>query len=307
MITKNLKIYTFISIVFSIIIFYFYFQTNKKLASKNESINCLEVIYQYYNISTDLKIYRGLEQLDYSKTSEKKLSFLSNSIREELKKINNTSIQKKLEKLLSRKTTNKEKNFTEFTSVISDIDYEISKEAEKGKLFNNNKYVINILVYDIPKLSEYIGRLRGKGASLLSSHKLLLKDKDDLKSYLLEFNQRLKDLKLKSEKLDNKKDFLLLHKKIENEIKVFSISIEWVLKKDFRNVNSYFIKGTKVIYALNEYNDYLYKTIKTKLESDIKKEQDKIKNLLLFFALIILLLSFYSLFLNIKYKWLEKE
>ena len=292
------KTHLAIILLFFIIISYFYVITNNNLQKKYMHIDALNTIYKYYNISTNLKIYRGLNQLIYSLNTNKKIKFLSASIEYNLIDIKNTEISNNIKNVLLNKTIKKEEQFLLISKIISQIDYEIFNIAKKDKLFIRDKYIINTLVYDIPDLSEYIGRLRGKGASILYKNELSEKDTLEIKSYLLEFNIKMKNLEQISSKINDNKSFLELFKSIKIQYKKFNSSIKFLLKNEFSDIHDYFNKGTNVIYSINEYNDLLYSLIKIKLKEEIITEENKIKNLILFSILIIILFVSYTLYSN---------
>lgn len=292
------KINLAIILLFFITISYLFFTINNNLINKNNHINALNTIYKYYNISTNLKIYRGLNQQNYSIYNEKKISFLASDIKYNLINIKNIEIANNIRSMLLFKKNNKEKHFLLISKIISQIDYEIFNIAKSEKLFIRDKYIINTLVYDIPDLSEYIGRLRGKGASILYKEKLSKEDNIEIKSYLLEFNIKMKSLKQISAKINDNKSFLELYRKIKKEYKKFNSSIKLLLNSEFTNINDYFNKGTNVIYSINEYNDLLYDLIKGKLKKEISIEERKIKNLVLFSTLFIILFFSYTLYSN---------
>lgn len=286
-------IITFLSIFFICVLSLYVYNKDIKL---KEDLSILKIqveglnkINTLYELNLLLKEYRGLLQ-SKDKPIEK-LQVLQKRILYFLENNKNPILEKKILKLLNKNLEIKEEIFFQYTKIISLIDSEKIKIATNHKLFleldKNHFNSIASMVYDLPKLVENIGKIRGLGTFILSENELK-------KSQTYSLKENMNNFKIYYEKMISSK---LLTKNLFFRYEEFNINYKKLLNEDFSiSESDYFLSGTFLIEELNHY----YKKIEQKLLEDLVMKIEIVDksirdNIISFFGFIfiIFIISFY--------------
>jgi len=263
-------------------------------------VNGLNKIHTLYELNLLLKEYRGL--LQSKNKPVEKLNILSKRILFFLKNNRNPILEDKIKKLLNKDLKIKEEIFFQYTKIISLIDNEKVSIATNHKLFleldKNHFNSIASMVYDLPKLVENIGKMRGLGTFILS-------EKELKKSQVYTLEENMNNFKIYYKKMETSKQ---LTKGLFFKYEEFNNNYKKILKEDFSiSDKKYFLSGTLLIEELNNF----YKDIEENLSNDLAKKivasQEGIKKNIAIFFVVLLMIFITSLYAYRKIGEIEKE
>lgn len=167
--------------------------------------------------------------------------------------------------------------FSQYTLLISDILNFMDTIGRQGRMMQDsdaaNSYLINSLLHTLPNQVEALGKLRGKGAGVLSANALTLENKLQVAS--LADNKNAKKLSKDIEYLFNEAPELSLilsgdYQEAKQQLNSFlALTNTEIIQAESANMNAkdFFAQGSKAIGSLLTLFDRMQQTLDDRMNS----------------------------------------
>lgn len=268
----------------------------KKLEKEQDG---LELIVRLKPIALDVAKHRGnmAQYLSGATDKESTIIALEKSLDENMNVVQKMASAKKYDlanfneteaswqqlKLVNTKSSLAVKNFKDHSDLVERIHHMIALVSSDSELMMQNvatdHYLQNLMTYSIPELQEELGKLRGKGAGVLSD-KILDANEKVVVGSLLSAAQRLdnalnEDMELlfkDSEMQDKLSGDLTSYRNIIQQL--IDVTDKQIVNADEVKLSgtAYFEYGTKAIEALNSVDKHVSNAFYERMQATHSKK-----------------------------------
>jgi methyl-accepting chemotaxis protein len=188
--------------------------------------------------------------------------------------------------------------FTQYTLLISDILNFMDTIGRQGRMMQDsdpaNSYLINSLLHTIPSQVESLGKLRGKGAGVLSANSLTIENKLQVAALAdnknaIKLSKDIKYLFTEAPELSSllSETYTEADKKLKEYLALANAEIVQVESATI-NANDFFGQGSETISSLLSLFDKMQLVLENRMNSQIAAAKT---NIYLYIALIIIVLA----------------
>ncbi len=227
----------------------------------NNELTGIHKIIRLHNLNISLKTLRGLSQLNDKDAKELKniLSVNEQTVLNNMEKLTDKTITKDFKSIIANKSYSSLELFNKYTNLIKKLDRLRVETSQKYFLFfehdKESYYLMMLTSIKIPEAIEYIGRLRGLIAGVLSGKNSYETVKTQTAINMGYFLEQIDTIKYITSKLPQNKAEILSRKineitnsfyKLKSEITDISENKHSISAKE------YFLNTSKLIESLNE-------------------------------------------------------
>jgi len=192
--------------------------------------------------------------------------------------------------------------FLQYTQLINDIINFMDTIGRKGRMLQDsnpiNSYLINSLLHSIPNQVEALGKLRGKGAGVLSTNALTLENKLQVAALAttenaIKLNKDLEYIFAESAELSKQfsKSYLLVKNQLSAYLGIANNEIVFANSVNMQ-ANEFFSQGTNTISLLLDLYDGLQSALNTRMVKQISNAKSKLYSYISVMLVVIVLLIY---------------